>query len=136
MYKCEEFRQKKLIGISVVCIKGDREGSQGTKSLREREHCRAPANNKSFKMCLIQHKIVKKKGFKKFYFMFLLCIPPPPTSSLHFQEAIKHLLWCDAPKLYKSLRTNGISEKLLLIQIYSDSAFGHLSTAKYVSSRK
>ena len=60
--------------------------------------------------------------------MFLLCIPPPPTSSLHFQEAIKHLFGCDAPKLYKNLRTNGISEKLLLIQIYSDSASGHLST--------
>ena len=79
-------------------------------------------------MCLIQHKIVKKKGFKKFYFMFLLCIPPPPASSLHFQEAIKHLFGCDAPKLYKNLRTNGISEKLLLIQIYSDSASGHFST--------
>ena len=104
--KCINVRNfdKKLIGISVVCIKGDREGSQGTKSLREREHCRAPANNKSFKMCLIQHKIVKKKGFKKFYFMFLLCIPPPPTSSLHFQEAIKHLFGCDAPKLYKNLQ--------------------------------
>ena len=54
--------------------------------------------------------------------MFLLCIPPPPTSSLHFQEAIKHIFGCDAPKLYKNFRTNGISEKLLLIQIYSDSA--------------
>ena len=60
--------------------------------------------------------------------MFLLCIPPPPTSSLQFQEAIKHLFGCDAPKLYKNLRTNGISEKLLLIQIYSDSASGHFST--------
>ena len=62
--------------------------------------------------------------------MFLLCIPPPPTSSLHFQEAIKHLFGCDAPKLYKNLRTNGISEKLLLIQIYS--ASGHLLTVMII----